>query len=63
MGLKLKATAGELQNNDVLPAGGTPTERFLARVEKGIEVRRRDSVRAAPADGFAPRFGLVCRAR
>src|SRR6266513_5400567 len=42
---------------------GTPAERFLAGLKKEVEVRRRDSVRAVPADGLAPRFGLACRAR
>src|SRR6266853_915305 len=59
--LKLKKTVGEPQDDGALPAGGTPAERFLAR--KGIEVCERDSVRAAPAGGLAPRLGLVCRAR
>src|SRR5436309_15865614 len=42
-GIEAEKTAGELQNDGVLPAGGTPAERFLTRVKKGIEVRRRDS--------------------
>src|SRR5213596_1934584 len=41
-GIEAEKTAGELQNDGVLPAGGTPAERFLAGVKKGIEVRRRD---------------------
>src|SRR5438034_11727511 len=61
MASKLKKTAGETQNDGALPAGDAPAERFLA-IKEGIEVRRGDSVRAAPADGFAPRLGLVCRA-
>src|SRR5437867_9437182 len=63
MPLKLKKKAGELQNDGAFPAGGTPAERFLTRVKKGIEVWRGDSVRAAPADGFAPGLGMACRAR
>src|SRR6266480_2463068 len=52
-GIEAENTAGELQNDGVLPAGGTPAERFLVRT----------LVRAVPADGLAPRFGLACRAR
>src|SRR5207302_1797029 len=62
-GIEAEKTAGNLQNDGALPAGGMPAERFLTRVKKGIEVRRTDSVRAAPCCGFAPRLGLGYRAR
>jgi hypothetical protein len=38
MVLKLKETADQLQNDGVLPAGGTP-EQFLARIRKEIEIQ------------------------
>src|SRR5207247_9380632 len=52
-GIEAENTAGELQNDGVLPPGGPPAARFLGRT----------LVRAEPADGLAPRFGLACRAR
>src|SRR6266513_1337630 len=62
-GIEAEKTAGELQNDGVLPAGGTPAERFLTRVKKESRSGEETLVRAAPADAFAPRFSLACRAR
>jgi hypothetical protein len=53
--IEAEGRRGEIQNDAALPAGGASAERFLA-----VKEEDRDSVRAAPADGFAPRFDLSC---